>query len=182
MIPNPRKSNLVIQESGDDLLVYDLDSNRAICLNRTSRLVWEKCDGLRSPWEIQTELRAELKTKVSEDFVWFALDQLQREDLLINEESFAAVTEGLSRRDVIRKLGLVSVASLPIVTSLVAPMAVNAQSTSVCVFVKNGCTCSTTGMSGGRGNECEPAIPCEVSTCTCVHANMGNNFKGNCEP
>ena len=185
MIPLPRKENLVIQESRNELLVYDMDTNRAICLNETSAMIWQKCDGVKSPWEIGKEMEKELKAPISEDLVWFALEQLHKEKLLANDEDFTSRYKRLNRREVIRRLGLASVVSLPIVSSLVAPLALNAQS-AVCVAVMNGCQCDMPGRTGGRGNPCTtsglgtPGVPCANPACTCVHANGGNNYHGNC--
>ena len=43
--PKARKENLVVQESNGEVLIYDLDTNKAFCLNETSALVWQACDG-----------------------------------------------------------------------------------------------------------------------------------------
>ena len=40
--PVARKSGLVVQEMPDEVLVYDLNSNKAHCLNQTAASVWKK--------------------------------------------------------------------------------------------------------------------------------------------
>ena len=50
--PVARKRELVVQESGEETLVYDLVSNRASCLNQTSALVWKHCDGSKTIGDI----------------------------------------------------------------------------------------------------------------------------------
>jgi hypothetical protein len=40
-----RKQGLVIKELPDEVLVYDLDRNKAHCLNHSAAEVWERCDG-----------------------------------------------------------------------------------------------------------------------------------------
>ncbi len=44
-MPRARKKELVLQELPDELLVYDLENQRAHCLNKTAALVWRHCDG-----------------------------------------------------------------------------------------------------------------------------------------
>ena len=50
--PVARKEGLVIQEMPDEVLVYDLETNKAHCLNKTAAFVWNACDGKNSVAEI----------------------------------------------------------------------------------------------------------------------------------
>ena len=43
--PTARKNGSVMQEMPDEILIYDLDTNKAHCLNETSALVWKACNG-----------------------------------------------------------------------------------------------------------------------------------------
>ena len=43
--PIARQNGLVVQEMPDEVLVYDLDTNKAHCLNGSAALVWKSCDG-----------------------------------------------------------------------------------------------------------------------------------------
>jgi hypothetical protein len=43
--PLARREKLVVQNLGDETLIYDLDENRAYCLNETAARVWQFCDG-----------------------------------------------------------------------------------------------------------------------------------------
>ncbi len=47
-VPIARKEGLVIQEMPEEVLVYDLDTNKAHCLNQTAAFVWKSCDGRNS--------------------------------------------------------------------------------------------------------------------------------------
>ncbi|MGI9056304.1 MAG: PqqD family protein [Pyrinomonadaceae bacterium] len=148
MKPIARKDDLVIQEVGGEILVYDLRTNKAICLNQTSALVWQNCDGKKDAMEIAKNIEKELGSNVSEDFVWFAVNQLEKEDLLLEgqgklEEKYS----GLSRREVIKKIGLTSMVALPIIASLTAPTAAFAQS-----CVQNAPGCFPNGNAGCTSN------------------------------
>lgn len=118
--PVARKSGLVVQEVPDELLVYDLDNNKAHCLNKTAALVWKSCDGSKSIADIARIVGKDSSGSVTDDFVWLAIDQLS-ESKLLEQEMRASF--GQSRREVIKKIGLATMVGLPIIASLVAPNA-----------------------------------------------------------
>ena len=119
LMPIARKEGLVIQEMPDEVLVYDLETNKAHCLNQTAASVWKSCDGISSITEIKTKLEKEFKTTIPEDFIWLALDQLSKDKLL--EKEIETKISGMSRRDVIKKIGFASMAALPVVAMLSFP-------------------------------------------------------------
>ena len=80
--PLARQSNLVIQELPDELLIYDLKINRAICLNSVSALVWQLCDGRNSVQEISRKISEKLGDLLNEDVVHLAIYQLNKNSLL----------------------------------------------------------------------------------------------------
>jgi len=137
-IPNPiaRQNAIVVQELTDEVLVYDLDSNRAHCLNRSAALVWKSCDGSNTINDIVKQFDG----KVTEDFVWLALEQLKESGLLQNE--IAPRFQGQSRRQVLKTIGLASMVALPVIASLVAPS--SALGAANCTCVSNS---ACTGMS-----------------------------------
>ena len=172
-----RKENIVVQDIDGEILIYDLIENKAFCLNRTSALVWQACDGKRTVAEITELLGKQLNSEVKEDIVWLALDQLNKESLIQKEYRLNEKFSGLSRREVIRKIGLTSVIALPIITSLVAPLAIHANS--ACIPVNNACTCPGAGTVG---TFC-PSSPCANSNCRCQRKDAGANpNNGNCVP
>lgn len=152
--PVARKSGLVVQEMPDEVLVYDLNSNKAHCLNQTAAKVWQACDGSQSI----SDIAAELGKGNNEDLVWLAIDQLSENDLL--EAKVASKFKGQSRRDVIKKIGLASIVAVPVIASLVAPQ--NALAAQSCHCVNN-----TQCLSGPNLGNCGPTPACNpVGTCT----------------
>lgn len=127
-IPLGRKEGIVVQELNGEVLIYDLNVNKAYCLNETSAMVWQLCDGDKTVPQIAASLAGNLKKPVDENLVWLALDQLSKENLLIGGQQTENHFAGLSRRQVIKKVGLASLVALPVVTSLVAPVAASAAS------------------------------------------------------
>jgi len=123
-----RTEELVVQESGDELLIYDLRINKAICLNQTSATIWQNCDGNTDTREIAAKLAKRHGGLVKEELIMLAIDQLNENGLLENGAATRNGFAGLSRREVIRKVGFASAVALPVVMSLVAPPVAFAQS------------------------------------------------------
>ena len=119
--PRARKEGLVVQALPDETLVYDLDRDRAHCLNQTASLVWGRCDGRTTTKEIARSLTKNLKQPVNEQIVWLALDQLDRNHLLSEESFIPKTVAGMNRREVVRALGLTAAIAIPAVVSIVAP-------------------------------------------------------------
>ena len=126
--PTARENEIVIQELPDETLVYDLTTNKAVCLNPTSALIWRLCDGKNSIAEICDKLSDELRAPAEENVVYLALDQLRKEGLLANGTYVEDVFKSMSRREVIKEVGFVSAIALPFVASIVAPQPLGAQS------------------------------------------------------
>lgn len=116
--PMARQNGLVVQEMPDEVLVYDLDTNKAHCLNQSAAFVWRSCDGNNSVADIVRQFET-TGGKVTEDFVWLAIDQLNENGLL--EGTANPKFAGQSRRQVLKTIGLASMVALPVIASLVAP-------------------------------------------------------------
>lgn len=144
-VPDARKEGLVIQELADEVLVYDLQRHKAHCLNHTAAWIWKHCDGRATVVEMARVLQAESKAPVNEGIIWLALEQLERDHLLSGRIPRPSATPRLSRRELVRQLGLVAAITLPLVTSIVAPTASQAAS---CFPAGAACTKSTECCSG----------------------------------
>lgn len=153
--PVSRQTNIVVQELENEFLIYDLSINKAFCLNQTSALVFQLCDGKNSVAEISDLMSKKLKTLVSEDLVWLALEGLRKDNLLENDKELTNHLAGLSRREAVKKVGLASMVALPVIASVVAPDAVMAQS-GVLLAVNSPCTSNGQCMS----NFCAPTNMC----------------------
>lgn len=143
--PVSRRQELVIQKIDNELLVYDLKTNKAHHLTETAAYIWQHCDGNNSISDLKTLVEKKFDTKINEDFIWLALDQLNRENLLDSK----IPSHGISRREVLKKIGVAAMVALPIVASLSVPN--TALATSTC------------------GNVCSPANPRTCAPgCRCV--------------
>ncbi|HRH46474.1 MAG TPA: PqqD family protein, partial [Pyrinomonadaceae bacterium] len=157
--PISRKQNIVVQEFEKELLIYDLQTNKVFCLNETSAMVYQLCDGKNSIADISNSIAKKLNQPINNELIWLALDGLKKENLLENSEQFEIDFNGLNRRQIIRKVGLASMIALPMVSSVVAPSAANAASGVA------GCASPTCMRSGPVCNGCfQPTFVIEYNS------------------
>lgn len=166
--PTARSENLVVQELSDELLICDTKTYRAFCLNKTAAEVWKLCDGKNDVKEIAKHVSKTLGIIVSEEFVWLALDKLSKDNLLEKTLEADNKFSGLSRREVIRRVGLTSMVALPVIASLVMPTAAMAQS---------GCVAPSGSGDVALGCPCNIRFDCDSGCCdnnVCAPANTGS--------
>jgi hypothetical protein len=172
LLPNARKTNLVVQELPAELLVYDLQRNQAICLNQTARLILEQCDGKTTVEEAIRKINRHTNANLSEEIFWVGLGQLKKNRLL--DESYFEIPK-VSRRDLMRS-GISLTLALPLVTSLIAPSAVNAQSNNLaCVTVGQSCFVDLNNM-----DNCCPETSCTMLVNGFCCLTVGNTIP--CDP
>lgn len=161
ILPKSRNVNIVVQTAGKEILIYDLTTHKAYNLNETLTIVYLACDGIT----LFDELKA--RNGLMDEIIYLALDELRRENLLEKSEEYNSPFAGMSRREVIRKVGFASIIGLPVISSLIAPTAVMAQSP----------TCAT-GISQGQGT-CPGGERCVSGFCSaCIPG--GQSLPGGC--
>jgi hypothetical protein len=154
-MPRARRSGLIAKEADGEVLIYDLDNNKAHCLNGTAAKVWNHCDGETTVAAACRSLSNEVKAPFDEKLVWFALDQFAKDNLLEGRPELpAAMLGGMTRRQLVRTLGLTAVVAVPLVTSILAPSSVQAAT----LFPP--------------GSPCNSPIQCAQGVC-CTPANAG---------
>ena len=120
ILPKGRTTNITEQELNGELLVYDLINNKALSLNETSKRVFQSCDGQTSFEELKD------KYQFTDDLIFLTLEKLHGENLL--ESEVKTPFAGLSRREVIKRVGLGTMVALPVISGLIAPTAASAAS------------------------------------------------------
>ncbi|MEK6285202.1 MAG: PqqD family protein [Acidobacteriota bacterium] len=135
-LPRAREKGLVTCEVAGELLVYDLERHKAHCLNLTAGLVWRQCDGRTAVPEITRAVNVASALGINDDAVWFALEQLGRAHL-IDKTFERRDSRKLTRRELINRAGIAAAAALPLITSIMAPSAVEAAS---CLPPNAGCS------------------------------------------
>ncbi|MEZ5346594.1 MAG: hypothetical protein R2681_13670 [Pyrinomonadaceae bacterium] len=149
-LPFVRSSDLVVQETGSELLIYDLKSHKAYCLNETSALVYRSCDGKTSYNDLKRT-----NPKLSEEVYKLALSELSKLGLLT--ETYG---KDFSRRDLLQKAAA-SALVLPLITGLHVPASGQAGS-----CVGDGLPCSLNNPGSCCSQTCINANP--SPSCGCV--------------
>jgi len=158
MAPQARHERLVVQELGDETVIYDEQRNHVHRLNRTAALVWRCCDGRRTAGALALAVQNELGSPVTEEMVWLALDRLEKEHLLQERLVRPEAVGQITRRQMLRKAALVGGATLllPVVQSMAAPTPAMAMSIGC---ARRGQIATATrpccaGLVRGAGNRC----------------------------
>jgi len=156
MNPRARREGLVVRPLPDEILVYDLETHEAHCLNRTAALVFDHADGEATVGDIADALRRELTASDPDRLVWLALERLDRAHLLDQRPAPPGGLASSSRRDLLRRAGRAAVL-LPVVSSILTPTAAEAAN-----------TCVTDCTSEGFGVPCYGSNPSDCGLiCAC---------------
>lgn len=155
-LPSARNENILVQELKNEILIYDLLTNKACCLNETSAKVFNACGNAETFESLKKNHR------FTDDLIHLSLDELKKNNLLKDE--YASVFAGMSRREVIRKVGLASMIALPVVSGLVAPVAANATS--------GGCAIDGTIVPGTGDSIPEIAASIRAQCCSGRYLNF----------
>lgn len=163
-LPKARTSDIIEQAAGSELMIYDLRNDKAYTLNETSKIIYRAC-GVETVEEIKR------RHKFTDDLIYFALDELAANNLIENYQN--AHFGGISRREIIKRVGLATLVALPVIASIAAPAAANAASLTTCQRLS--CADARVGPNGG----CNPPAGCaalgyvccavaQFGSCTCA--------------
>jgi hypothetical protein len=169
--PKSRNKELVVQETGDEICIYDSVTNRMFSLNPTAAFVWQNCDGQKSIAEISRALAQSSGQLVAHDVVWLAIEELKSFNLMEKAETPFDGFKTLDRRQVIKRIGLASTVALPVIAGLLAPKAASAASSCGASCINNGdcitanCPiCRGFGTCGASNESCtDIGSPCTVT-------------------
>jgi hypothetical protein len=135
-----RQKQLIAKWSGDELILYDEETNTAHCLNAIAAAMWMACHRESSVGEVAAGMHAGWPN-IEKEVVAASLSQMVSAGLL--EETSKQAGSVLSRRELIRQLGITAGVAIPIVlTSVLIPSPAAAAS------------CSTLGQP------CSGTMPC----------------------
>jgi hypothetical protein len=116
--PESRKDQLLAQEVGQELVVYDQQTHTAHRLNRTAAMVWRLADGKRSVGDIASIVHDTVDLpgdEEAEELVRVALKELDGTGLLVR--GLTKADEPISRR----RMLVMAAALVPVVTSIAVP-------------------------------------------------------------
>lgn len=123
MTPHARQDRLIVQEIGDETIIYDQQRDHVHRLNQTAASVRRCCDGKHTASDIAARLSGEAGALVPEDVVWLALDRLGKAHLLQERLVRPAEAISITRRQALRKAAQAGGLTLllPVIQSIVAP-------------------------------------------------------------
>ena len=186
-MPLGRSRDLIVEELGDELLVYDMEADRGHCLSPTAARVWRRCDGRTPPEGLSAQLG------LDQDAVDRALEELAACELLeaAPEPTVVPAGNGATRRELaskVVKVGAVAAAA-PLIVSVAAPTPAQAQTLAFCaqfditpgcgLCQRAGCCCCT--PAGGVDKRCVPPTAAGIAIC-CAEFGSGTNFAAGCPP
>jgi hypothetical protein len=137
MIPIARTKQLLVEELGEEVIIYDRERDIIYCLNSLAARVWYCCDGRNTIADIAKILDEDLDLPVNEpensvDLVLRSLQELEDFHLIDEYISQPIEQPAISRRRMIKKAALVSGFALgtlfPTIQSIVAPLPAMADS------------------------------------------------------
>jgi len=147
--PKARTDQLLVQRTGQETLIYDERTHRAHCLDARAARVWELCDGERTEKDIAAAY-GDGATGVA--VVRWTLGELEKAALLEGDDG-AEAREALSRRALMKTVGL---AAIPVILAITAPKARAAVS-----------SCSSTGQQCDTKQCCAGPQACNPVTLVC---------------
>lgn len=118
-----RVDDLIVERCGSELVVFAPVAHEAHALNQTASLIFDLCDGVTTPAQMVAALH-DAGLPADTAIVNLALAELAESSLVVLDDRPREL--GVSRRAVIRRLGLsaTAIAMLPVVdTILVQPAA-----------------------------------------------------------
>ena len=176
-MPLARTEQLVVEEIGDEVLIYDRNNDQAHCLSTEAGAVWRACDGSTTVERLGANLGLDHET------VARALEELGECGLLDTGPA-----TGVTRREVTAKFAKVgaAAASAPLIYSIMAPTPALATSQATCLGInpcttngsgcadcyKAGCACCGAGTSAGFKLCTQDCSPC-FCTAAIIHAHCG---------
>jgi hypothetical protein len=125
-IKNPiaRSENLLIEDVAGELLIYDVNTNRAHCLNESAAAIWRHCDGSRSVDKLADHVFPTLHASDARQIVDVGLQRLRRRRLV--DVPAAAPAVDVSRRQMLKKVAILAATAgivAPAVSTVIAPTA-----------------------------------------------------------
>jgi hypothetical protein len=168
MAPVARDEGLLVEQVGDETVVFDADTKEAHCLSALAAVIFANCDGKTSVEDLARIASDKTREPVDTSQVMNALAQLEERDLM---EPRAPREIGLSRRTMLQRTAALggAVAASPLITSVIAPTSAAAVTPGCGVFPTTVlcCPCGRTGV-GNKQDCCQFAQG--TLQCVCVKA------------
>ncbi len=124
-LPLAKTKNTLVQQIQNETLIYNLENDQVFCLNETAAFIWQNCDGQTTISDLK-----KINSQLNDDLIFLTLDMLNKRDLLSETAETSFPIEAIDRRKMFAKYGTMAIA-LPLISTVLAPIAANAQSSCV---------------------------------------------------
>jgi hypothetical protein len=148
-----RTDQLVVQDVGDDLLIYDQLLDTAHCLSEAAAQVWRCCKGGATADAIAVQFAAQgASNDEALEMAEAAISELAEKQLLVASN---ATAELISRRHALRRLAGVGAAAVaaPLIVSAAVPKSAEAHG-SPPTCAQNGQACTPANTANTANNCC----------------------------
>ena len=182
-VPLARTDDILIESLESEVLIYDLRTHEATCLNASAALIWQLCDSERTIEDIVNELG---NADVTERHVADIVDKLREKRLVEDDASPAArrAEVSKSRRSFLGNAAAVGMV-LPVVMSTTIPAAAQtAPFGTPCGGMSSGDPLCNGGLNPAQGNsKCCPFPPSTTnpdvpSGACCIPDSVANSCGG----
>ncbi len=126
MKPLARPNQFIIEEVGNDVVIYDRTTKKAHSLNPSVAWIWRQCDGSTDVDQLSARFERQFNTTDGADFVLAGLEQLKTAGLLETEGDSLSAEIGpmISRRSALAA----GSALFPLIATVLVPSAAAAKS------------------------------------------------------
>lgn len=162
-----RSDRLLVEPMGDEVVVYDQDSDVVHHLNAVTAAVWRLLDGQRDLNDVRIASSPALGVDVPAAAITEAIRLLEEARLLLPEAEGVRAEQGLTRRQMLVRMGLTA-AAIPVITTILAPTPAAALTCTSRACKRNGtvaerCPGETTSGSGNcrcsaNNGTCGPCV------------------------
>lgn len=152
-VPVARPAGLLESRVGDELVLYDVEHDRAHALNPAAMALWRACDGTANVAELTSRLETQ------QDLVWFGLRELDRQGLLASPLPSGNERRRLGRREMLKKVAAGGAVGLAVPTIL-SVVAADPAAAATCRTLGQSCTGGQSSCNGAPKGNCCVGLKC----------------------
>ena len=171
-------NNALVSEIDDEVLVFDVATNRAVNLNSTAAAVWSLCDGRTDVDGLTEKIGQRFGKPASRELIELAIVELDEHGLLSDTPPRDSKSGAMSRRTLIRGAALTSAIAVPMIAAIATPAAAVSAS---CEPVGSPLNCPGIGINCREVATTPVTTICDTSVCCSgVCASNREDGLGNC--
>ena len=160
-VPVVRSAGLLESQIGDELVLYDVERDRAHALNPAALTMWRACDGSVDVAELARRLT------VDQDAIWFAFRELDRLGLLASPLPPEADERRMGRREMLRKIAVGGAIGLAVPT-IISVVAADPAAAATCRKITQTCQNGALVCLGAPQGTCCAGLVCCLAPRVCA--------------